>query len=66
MPECEESAGTTGRKSARSAPVEVIIRGERRRAWPIEQKREIVAESFEPGSTATGVARKYGVSSGQL
>lgn len=47
LPEPEESARTTSRKNARSAPVEVITRGERRRVWLIEQKREIVAESFE-------------------
>jgi transposase len=46
--------------------VEVIVRGERRRAWRTEQKREIVAESLGAGLTAAEVARKHGISTGQL
>ena len=42
-----ESAHTTGRMSARSRRIEVITRGERRRRWSVEQKREIAAESLE-------------------
>ena len=40
-----ESAHTTARMSARSQRIEVITRGERRRRWSVEQKREIAAES---------------------
>ena len=61
-----ESAHTTGRKSARSQRVEIITRGERRRVWTLEQKREIVAESLGPELTPTEVARKHAISSGQL
>jgi transposase len=46
--------------------VEVITRGERRRVWRLEQKREIVAESLGPDLTPTEVARKHGISSGLL
>ena len=46
--------------------MEVITRGERRRAWTLEQKREIVAESLGPELSATEVARKHGIRSGQL
>jgi transposase len=46
--------------------VEVITRGERRRVWTLEQKREIVAESLGPDLTPTEVARKHGISSGLL
>lgn len=53
-------------KSTRSPPVEVITRGERRRIWTPEQKRDIVVESFGPDLTPTEVVRKYGISSGQL
>jgi transposase len=60
------SAHTTNRKSARSARVEIITRGERRRRWTLEQKREIVAESYGTELTPTEVARKHGISSGQL
>lgn len=62
----EESAHTTGRKSARSQRVEIITRGERRRSWTLEQKREIVAESLGSELTPTEVARKHAISSGQL
>ena len=61
-----ESAFTTGRMSARSQRIEVIMRGERRRRWSVEQKREIAAESLEPGISPITVARRYGISSGLL
>ena len=43
-----------------------FTRGERRRSWTLEQKREIVAESLGPELTPTEVARKHAISSGQL
>ena len=52
--------------SARSQRIEVITRGERRRRWSVEQKREIAAESLEPGISPITVARHYGISSGPL
>jgi transposase-like protein len=61
-----ESSPTTGRMSARSQWIEVITRGERRRRWSVEQKREIAAESLEPGISPITVARRYGISSGML
>jgi transposase len=62
----DESARTTGRRSARNRPIEIITRGERRRSWTLEQKREIVAESLGSELTPTEVARKHAISSGQL
>src|ERR1700760_1398075 len=61
-----EDPPTTGHKSARSPRVEVITRGERRRVWPPEQKREIVMESLGPALTPTEVARKYAITTGLL
>jgi transposase len=61
-----ESAHTSSRKSARSARVEIITRGERRRSWSVEQKREIVAESLGPELSPAEVARKHAIGSGQL
>jgi len=61
-----EDAPTISRTSARRAPVEFITRGERRRAWTLEQKREIVAESLGPALTPTEVARKHDISTGLL
>jgi len=46
--------------------VEVITSIERRRRWSREDKLRIVAESAEPGRTSSQVARRYGLSSGQL
>jgi transposase len=65
-PDIDQSAHTTRRKSARSARVEIITRGERRRSWTPEQKCQIVAESLGPELTPTEVARKYAITSGQL
>jgi transposase len=46
--------------------MEIITRDERRRSWSAEQKDRIVAESLGPDLTPTEVARKHGISSGQL
>jgi len=46
--------------------VEVLSGVERRRSWTVEQKRTIVGESLGPDLTPTEVARKYGISTGQL
>lgn len=61
-----ESARMTDHRSVRTARVEVLTRAEPRRSWTAEQKRQIVAESLGPDLTATEVARKYRISSGQL
>jgi transposase len=39
---------------------------ERRRSWTLEQKREIVAESLGSELTLAEVARKHGISTGQI
>ena len=46
--------------------IEVITRGERRRRWSIEEKREIVAESLGAGVRPSDVIHKHGITSGQL
>jgi len=66
VPSIDESAHTTSRRSARNLRMEIITRGERRRSWSAEQKDQIVAESLGPDLTPTEVARKHGISSGQL
>jgi hypothetical protein len=53
-------------ESARSGRVEVLSRAERRRSWTLEQKREIVSESLGPELTPSEVARKRGISTGQI
>src|SRR3954452_9303523 len=61
-----ESARTSGRTSTRNSRVEVLTHPERRRSWTVEQKREIVAESLGPELTPAEVARKHGISTGQI
>jgi transposase len=61
-----EDAPTTDRTDARSRRIEVITGRERRRRWTADQKREIAAESLQPGVSPVMVARKYGISSGLL
>ena len=58
-----EDTHTIGHKSARGPRVAFITRGERRRVWTPEQKREIVAESLGADLTRradqAAVARRY-------
>ena len=48
------------------AAVEVITSVERRRRWSRDEKLRIVAESAQPGRTASQVARDRGIAPGQL
>jgi transposase len=66
QPERLRSGHMTTRMSTPTQRVEVITRGERRRRWSIEEKREIVAESLQPGIGPSEIIRKHGISSGQL
>ena len=61
-----EDAHTINRMSVREGPIEVITRGERRRVWTPEQKRDIVMESLEHGGSQIAVARRHGIGSGLL
>lgn len=46
--------------------VEVITSVERRRRWSREEKERLVITSFEPGVTASEVARSAGIYTSQL
>ena len=46
--------------------VEVITGVGRRRRWSLEDKARIVAESLDPATTASAVARRYGLHVSQL
>jgi transposase-like protein len=52
--------------SARNQDAEVAPCRKRRRRWTAEQKRQIVAESLEPGASVATVATRHGISSGQF
>ena len=45
---------------------EIISRVERRRKWTPEQKVKILTEMLKPGTTASAVADRNGISRGQL
>jgi transposase len=46
--------------------LEVITGVGRRRRWSLEEKARIVAESLDPATTASAVARRYGLHASQL
>ncbi len=46
--------------------VEVITSVQRRRRWSREEKLRLVAESAQPGRTASEVARAHGIAPNQL
>jgi transposase len=46
--------------------VEVITGTARRRTWSSREKARLVAESLEPGASVSRIARRHGVSPGQL
>lgn len=43
-----------------------IFQGQARRRWSEADKRRLVAETFWPGETVHGVARRHGLSASQL
>jgi transposase len=43
-----------------------VGRGRRRRSWSQEAKRQIVAETFEPGASVSIVARRHDVNANQV
>src|SRR3984957_6975980 len=40
--------------------------GRRRQLWSIDRKRQIIAETFEPGASVSEVARRHGVNANLL
>src|SRR5215217_9590698 len=61
---------THGRTASTNADsfrrVEVITGVGRRRRWSLEEKARIVAESLDPATTSSAVARRYGLHASQL
>ena len=62
----QASTHTSARMSGPRQRIEVITGAERRRRWSWEQKQAIVSESVSPHASATVIARKYGLNTGQL
>jgi transposase len=50
----------------RARRIEVFTGAGRRRNWPADEKAAIVAESYAPGRTVCGVARRHGLTPAQL
>ena len=50
----------------RARRIEVFTGAGRRRNWPADEKAAIVAESYAPGRTVCGVARRHGLTPVQL
>jgi len=57
---------TTPKDLPDMAPIEVITSVQRRRRWSAEEKRTILEETEQLGSSVSSVARKYGVNPNQL
>ena len=57
---------TTGTSDDGFRRLEVITGVGRRRRWTEEEKAWIVAESLDPASTVSAVARRYGLHASQL
>ena len=50
----------------RARRIEVFTGAGRRRNWPADEKAAIVAESYAPGKTVCGVARRHGLTPAQV
>ncbi len=52
--------------SSNVEPIEVLTQAEQRRRRSVEEKLAIVRETFEPGATVSGVARRHQVNANQV
>ena len=59
-------SSTTSTKADGFRRVEIITGVGRRRRWTDEEKSWIVAESLDPATTVSAVARRYGLHASQL
>src|SRR5436190_15584878 len=59
-------SSTTSTKADEFRRIEVITGVGRRRRWTDEEKAWIVAESLDPATTVSTVARRYGLHASQL
>src|SRR3954470_24466975 len=59
-------SSTTNTKADGLRRVEVVTGVGRRRRWSDDEKARIVAESLDPATTISAVARRYGLHASQL
>ena len=62
MAEASDGVSTTGLVDTKGKPLSVG----RRREWPEALKRQMVAETLEPGASVSIVARRHDVNTNQL
>ena len=62
----DKDSHTTSTNADSFRRVEVITGVGRRRRWSLEDKARIVAESLDPATTSSAVARRYGLHASQL
>jgi transposase len=62
MAEASDGVSTTGLVDTKSKP----LPARRRREWPEALKRQMVAETLEPGASVSIVARRHDVNTNQL
>src|ERR1700745_168558 len=62
MAEASDGVSTTGLVDTKGKPLSVG----RRREWPEALKRQMVAETLEPGSSVSIVARRHDLNTNQL
>src|SRR5215211_3490962 len=61
-----ESVSELMHRPERARRLEVFTGAGRRRTWPADEKAAIAAESYAPGRTVCGVARRHGLTPAQL
>ena len=59
-------SATTSANADSFRRLEMITGVSRRRRWSLEDKARIVAESLDPATTSSAVARRYGLHASQL
>ena len=54
------------KRSSNVEPIEVLTQPEQRRRRSVDEKLAIVRETFEPGASVSGVARRHQVNANQV
>jgi transposase len=66
LDECLEDSHQGRHQATGYRRIELITGEARRRRWTVEEKAQILAESFQPGASVSEVARRHGVNRGLL
>jgi transposase len=66
LDDCPDDSHQASHQAKGYRRIELITGDTRRRRWTVEEKAEVLAESFRPGASVAEVARRHGVSRGLL